>query len=70
MAARSGAGEVLVTQAIADAAGAELRFERLGEVELKGFAEPAPIFRVLGTAPRGDGMSAAPHVGPRREATA
>ncbi len=48
VAARSGAGEVLVTQAIVDAAGAELRFERLGEVELKGFAEPAPIFRVLG----------------------
>jgi adenylate cyclase len=42
--ARSGAGEVLVTRPVADAAGPHLEFELIGEVRLKGFAEPTELF--------------------------
>lgn len=48
VAAQSGPGEVLVTQAIVDAAGGELQVEALPEVELKGFVESTAIYRVLG----------------------
>ena len=53
VAAQSGPGEVLVTQAIVDAGGAELQVEALPEVELKGFTDPTAIFRVI--ALRSDG---------------
>ena len=42
--ARAGAGEVLVTRPVVDAAGAHLEFEHIGEVRLKGFAEPTELF--------------------------
>ena len=42
--ARSGAGEVLVTQAVVAAAGPHLDFELIGEVRLKGFSEPTELF--------------------------
>lgn len=42
--ARAGGGEVLVTRPVVDAAGAHLRFEHIGEVRLKGFAEPTELF--------------------------
>jgi adenylate cyclase len=44
--ARAGGGEVLVTRPVVDAAAAhdELRFERIGEVGLKGFSEPTELF--------------------------
>ncbi len=43
VAARAAAGEVVVTRPVVAAAGRELRFERLGEIRLKGFAEPTEI---------------------------
>jgi adenylate cyclase len=44
--ARSGGGEVLVTRPVVDAAAAldGVRFERIGEVGLKGFSEPTELF--------------------------
>jgi adenylate cyclase len=44
VAARSGAGEVLVTRPVVEHGGSHLVFERLGEVRLKGFNEPTEIF--------------------------
>ena len=48
--ARAGAGEVLVTREVVDAAGPNLEFERIGEVRLKGFREVTELFlaRVAG----------------------
>lgn len=48
VASQSGPGEVLVTQAIVDLAAGALQVETLPEVELKGFAEPTAIYRVIG----------------------
>ena len=45
VAARCRAGEVLVTRQVVDAAGDDLRFERIAEAELRGFAAPTEIFR-------------------------
>jgi adenylate cyclase len=45
VAARSGAGEVLVTRPIVDATGDEVAFERIDEAQLSGFAAPIEIFR-------------------------
>jgi adenylate cyclase len=42
--ARAGAGEVLVTRSVVDAAGAHLEFEHIGEVRLKGFTDPTELF--------------------------
>jgi class 3 adenylate cyclase len=43
---KAGPGEVLVTREIVDAAGdGSLAFEPLGGVELKGVADPVPLFR-------------------------
>ena len=42
--ARSGAGEVLVTREVVDAAGPHLEFERIGEVRLKGFSDVTELF--------------------------
>jgi adenylate cyclase len=44
--ARAGGGEVLVTRPVVDAAAAldGVRFERIGEVGLKGFSEPTELF--------------------------
>jgi adenylate cyclase len=42
--ARSGAGEVLVTREVVDAAGSHLAFERIGEVRLKGFSDATELF--------------------------
>ncbi len=42
--ARAAGGEVLATRPVADAAGANLAFERIGEVKLKGFSEPTELF--------------------------
>jgi adenylate cyclase len=42
--ARAGGGEVLVTRPVVDAAGSHLRFERIGEVRLKGFSGPTELF--------------------------
>jgi adenylate cyclase len=44
VAARSGAGEVLVTRQVVEAAGSNLRFEHIGEVRLKGFNEATELF--------------------------
>jgi adenylate cyclase len=46
--ARAAGGEVLATRVVRDAAAgaAGLRFERLGEVSLKGFSEATELFRV------------------------
>jgi adenylate cyclase len=44
VAARSGAGEVLVTRAVVEQAGAHLEFDLLGEVRLKGVTEATEIF--------------------------
>ena len=43
VAARSAAGEVLVTRPVVDAAGPGLVFERIGEVRLKGFTEATEL---------------------------
>jgi adenylate cyclase len=42
--ARAAGAEVLVTRSVVDAAGANLEFERIGEVKLKGFSEPTELF--------------------------
>ncbi len=42
--ARSGAGEVLATRSVVDAAGPHLTFELIGEVRLKGFSEGTELF--------------------------
>jgi len=44
---KAGQGEVLVTQEMAEAAAEDphLRFHALGEVELKGVANPVSLFR-------------------------
>jgi adenylate cyclase len=43
----AGPGEVLVSEAVAEAVdGATDRFERIGMVELKGIPEPVELFRV------------------------
>ena len=44
VAARSGAGEVLVTRPVVEAAGSNLEFELIGEVRLKGFNEVTELF--------------------------
>jgi adenylate cyclase len=44
VAARSGAGEVLVTRPVVEQSGPHLEFELLGEVRLKGFTESTEIF--------------------------
>jgi adenylate cyclase len=46
--ARSGPGEVLVTRAVVEASGADLSFEPLAAVRLRGFSAPTELFRVLG----------------------
>ena len=45
VASRSGAGEVLVTRPIVEAAGDELHFERIDDARLPGFTAPIEIFR-------------------------
>lgn len=42
--ARAAAGEVLVTGAVAEVAGAGLRFEPIGAVKLKGFSDTTELF--------------------------
>jgi adenylate cyclase len=42
--ARAAGGEVLVTEAVVDAAGPHLAFEPIGEVKLKGFAEATELY--------------------------
>ena len=42
--ARAGGGEVLVTRPVVEQAGTHLRFERIGEVRLKGFSHPTEMF--------------------------
>jgi adenylate cyclase len=42
--ARSAGGEVLVTRAVVEHAGAHLEFDRIGEITLKGFNEPTEMF--------------------------
>jgi adenylate cyclase len=42
--ARAAGGEVLVTDAVVEAAGSHLAFEPIGEVKLKGFAEATHLF--------------------------
>ena len=44
VAARAGGGEVLVTRPVVEAAGGALAFRRIGEVRLKGFADPTELF--------------------------
>lgn len=44
VAARAGAGEVLVTRPVVEQTGPELAFEPIGEVRLKGFAESTELF--------------------------
>ena len=45
--ARAAGGEVLVTRAVVDAAADASRYERIGEVRLKGFTDPTEIFMAL-----------------------
>src|SRR3954452_18271218 len=47
VAARAGGGEVLVTRAVVEAAGRNLRFEEIGEVRLKGFSYATALFLAL-----------------------
>jgi adenylate cyclase len=44
VAARSAAGEVLVTRPVVECAGSHLEFQRIAEVKLKGFSEPTEVF--------------------------
>lgn len=42
--ARAGGGEVLVTRQVVEQAGPDLRFERIGDVRLKGFSDSTEMF--------------------------
>jgi adenylate cyclase len=42
--ARAAGGEVLVTRPVVEAAGADLAFEPIGDVKLKGFRQPTDLF--------------------------
>jgi adenylate cyclase len=42
--ARAAGGEVLVTRAVVEASSSHLEFDLIGEVRLKGFAEPTELF--------------------------
>jgi len=42
--ARAAGGEVLVTRPVVDAGSAHLRFDRIGEVKLKGFSDATELF--------------------------
>ena len=55
--ARALGGEVMVTRPVADAVGdsAYLEFDPIGDVELKGFPEPAELFVVRAREPDGSG---------------
>jgi adenylate cyclase len=44
VAARAAGGEVLVTRPVVEAGGRHLRFDRIGEVRLKGFTGPTELF--------------------------
>ena len=44
MAARAAGREVLVTRPVVESAGPHLRFERIGEVRLKGFSDVTELF--------------------------
>ncbi len=44
VAARAAGGEVLVTRAVVEIGGAQLEFERIGEITLKGFTESTELF--------------------------
>jgi len=44
VAARAAGSEVLVTRPVVEAAGSHLEFEPIGEVRLKGFAQPTELF--------------------------
>ena len=44
VAARAAGGEILVTRTVVEAAGSHLEFDLIGEVRLKGFAEPTELF--------------------------
>jgi adenylate cyclase len=50
VAARAAGGEVLVTEAVMEAAGSHLAFDRIGEVTLKGFSQPTELFVARGPA--------------------
>jgi adenylate cyclase len=52
VAARAGAGEVLVTHPVVQASSGPLRFELIGEVRLKGFTDPTELF--IASAPEED----------------
>jgi adenylate cyclase len=45
VAARAAGGEVLVTREVRDAAGANLAFDHIGEVKLKGFDEATELLK-------------------------
>jgi adenylate cyclase len=44
VAARAAGGEVLVTRPVVETAGSHLEFEAIGQVRLKGFADPTELF--------------------------
>jgi len=44
IAARSAAGEVLVTRPVVEHAGSHLELDRIGEITLKGFSQPTEMF--------------------------
>jgi adenylate cyclase len=44
VAARAAGGEVLVTRPVVEASGPHLEFDLIGEVRLKGFADPTELF--------------------------
>jgi adenylate cyclase len=51
--AESGAGEVLVTRAVVEASGSQLRFEPIADVQLRGFTDSTEIFRASAEAEAG-----------------
>jgi adenylate cyclase len=53
VAARAAGGEVLATRPVIEHAGADLAFDRIGEVRLKGFAETTELFLARSADRRG-----------------
>lgn len=64
---RAKGGETLVSDAVRRAVAGRVECEALGEVEVKGFAEPVPIFRVRSLASTQDRSGEGTFVGRRSE---
>jgi class 3 adenylate cyclase len=64
---RAGAGETLISDAVFNASNGLFESESLGEVEIKGLAEPVAVWRLIGFSEDEDDDGQLPFVGRRAE---